>query len=896
MPDWRHEVRTRVAPLSLEPAREREIVEEMAQHLDDRYEELRAAGATGAEAARILIADLDARTLADDLLRAERAVPLNPPVLGASRGYILADAWHDLRYGARALRKSGLFAAAALVTLTLGIGANTAMFSVLYGVLLKPLPFPEPERLVQIWGSVPAKGWTRASLAHANFWDLRDQNRTFAAVGAITWTTTTVTLTGRGDPEQLDAALVSAGFFGALSPTPALGRTFIGGEDEAGGDTRVAVLSHRLWMRRFGGDASIRGQTLRLDGTPFTVIGVLPPGAPWLDAGDIFLPLVHRPDAGRSSFELLAVGRLRKGVSIDAARADVSALARRLAAQYPKTNQGLDFVIAPPTDWVANETQRRALWILLGAVGFLLLIACVNVVNLLLARATGRTREIALRAALGASRGRIVRQLLAESFLLGTLGATLGVLLAWWIVRALRTADVGIARLAEIEVNAPVLAFTIAVMLAISFITGLLSALQMPYGELVPALRESERGVAGTPRQRRLRSALVAAEVALSFALLVGAGLLLRSFDAVMRVDRGFETARRIMVEVGLPAREGESRAAASARTTQFISDFLSRAKALPGVSSAAAVTGRPLSPGSTGLGIGAQGRPDREGEVPWATWRLITPDYFTVMGIPLLKGRAFTDHDRIGEPYKVVISERVARLLWPGEDPLGRQIVLWKGQSNSPGQVIGVVGDMRERGLADDPTLAVYFPYYGAGWSPIQFVFHTSAAPAAFVPMLRSALAGIDRNVPLSNVQTLDEIVSESMASRRFTLMLLVAFAGLAFVLALGGIHGVLAYSVSKRTAEIGVRVALGASAGGVLRLIVAQGMRPVAIGILAGAVGALALSRLMTSLLFEVTPTDPVTYLAVAPLLVLAAGVACVVPARRALAVDVVAALRAE
>jgi putative ABC transport system permease protein len=659
------------------------------------------------------------------------------------------------------------------------------------------------------------------------------------------------------------------------------------------------VLSYRFWQSRVGAQPGVVGQTVTLDGKPSLIVGVLPEGTPLLDAGDVFIPLVRTAKEDRDSMELGAVGRLRPGVTLAQARADLSRVAGLLRERFPDVNKGFELVIEPSSEWLASDTTRRALWVLMGAVGCLLLIAAVNLVNLLLAQATGRAREVALRAALGATRARVVRQLVVESVLLGAIGATLGLGLAYWIVGVLRTAETGLSRLAFASVDRRVLLFTVVVGVLTSVATGLISAFQTSQGALVPALREGERGAAGSPRQRRVRQVLVGAEVALSLTLLVGAGLLLRSFDAVLRADRGFQTEHRMLLEVNLPSTYDAPRAG------QLIDAFSERARGIPGVTSVAAVSARPLGDSSTGLGFGAPGKDDApNGAVPWATWRLVTGNYFSTLGVPLLRGRTFNDSDVIARsdegkttpPMPTIISERVAKLICPDVDPIGRDIILWKGQGESIGRIVGVVGNMRERSLADEPTLAVYFPVRGLAWQSLQFVLKTTATPGAIVPSLRAMMAGLDRGVPISDVRTLDDLVTESVASRRFTLLLLTAFAGLAFVLALGGIHGVLSYNVARRTSEIGVRMALGASTASVLRLIVRQGMRPVIIGLAVGLATAAALSRLMTALLFGVTPTDPVTYAAVAGIIALAGVLACLVPASRALRVDVIDALRSE
>lgn len=889
MPDWREDVRARVAPLNLDPRREAEIVDEIAADLEDRYQRRLSRGEPPQEARQALLAEVDVDTLTRGL-RDLPPLPPPKPALGAGHGSVVADLWHDVRYAVRTMRRTPLIACAALVTLTLGIGASTAMFSVVNAVLLAPLPFPNADRLVSIAGSFPKAGWTRSSLSHANFWDLRDRQRSFSDVGAFTFGS--ANLTGRDQPERVSVAFVSVGTFRALGVTPVAGRLFVQGEDTPGGSSPVVLLSHRLWTRRFGADPQIVGRRLTLGTEPHVVAGVLPPGTPWLDMADLFVPLVQQPDAQRGSFELGVLGRLKPGVTPEQARADLARVASVLREQHPKVNEGLELVTDPSSDWIAGDTQRRALWVLMGAVGCLLLIASVNLVNLLLAQASGRAREMALRAALGASRLRIIRQLVVESLVLGTVGVGLGLLAAAWTLAILREAETGLPRLAFAEVDPRVLMFTIAVGLVTSVLTGLSAALQTSQGALAPMLREGDRGAGTSPRQRRVRQVLVASEVALSMTLLVGAGLLVRSFDAVMRAERGFQTERRLLIQVSPPGEYGET------RTWQLLDDFMTRARQIPGVTAVAAISGRPLTDGSTGLGLSKPGAPDSGRDVPWATWRLVTPEYFRAMGVPLLRGRTFTADDRMkeGQPARVVISKRAADLLYPGEDPVGRQVTLWKGQGDRPGEVVGVVGDMRERDLSDSPTLAVYLPYRGVNWTPVQLVLHASIDPGALVPSLRAALAGLDKDVPISEAQTLDEIVTTSVAARRFTMTLFVAFAALALVLALGGIHGVLAYSVARRTAEIGVRVALGATERSVLGLVVGQGMRPVLAGLAVGLLAAVALSRLLNTLLVGVPPTDPLTYAVVAVVLLAAATLACVIPARKALRVDVTSALRIE
>ena len=798
----------------------------------------------------------------------------------------------DLRYGARAMGRNPAFSVIAVLTLALGIGANAAIFSVVRTVLLRPLPFPEPDRLVQVWESRLDRGWNQSSFTHANFWDVQDMNRSFSAMGAITYGS--INLAAKDNPELLSVAYVTTGFLRALGVTPVAGRVFADGEDRAGADQRIVVLSHRLWTTQFGGDRSIVGRDVTLGGQAYRVIGVLPPGTPWLDSGDLFMPLRRGPNEDRGSFELTAIGRLAPGVTIAAARSDLNRVASQLASQYPEA-KGMGVTIQPSEGWVASDALRRALWVLMSAVGFLLLIACVNLANMLLARSTGRIRERAMRAALGATRGRVVQTAVAESALLGVLGAAIGLALAFGVVRLLRAFDPGdIPRLADVSIDGLVLAITLGAALVTSIITGLAPALRTPYHDIVAALREGERSVVGNRRTVGLRGALVSVEVALSLMLLVGAGLLVRSFGAILDVDRGFETENRLLFNVTFPNPQNDADAQ---RLSALRTQLQGRLAALPQVKDAAAVSIGLLRGTGTGMGFAAQDKPSPANDaIPWAAWRLITPNYFKTLGVPILAGRDFNAQDIIGKPWRVVISHRIAERLWPGENAVGRQIILWKGQNEGVAEVIGVAGDMRDWDLADLPSFTVYIPFNGGGWNPATFVVHTTAAPTTLIPTVRSILAELAPSSPISNVRTVDQLVGESVAARRFTMLLLAALAGVALLLALAGVYGVLSYSVSRRKTEIGMRMALGASRSSVLRLVVSQGMRPVIIGLIAGVLGALGLSRYMASLLFGVTRLDAPTYAGVAMLLTVAAVLACYLPARDAMKVDVLTALREE
>jgi predicted permease len=796
----------------------------------------------------------------------------------------------DLKGTIRLLRSQPALSAAIVVMFALGIGATTAIFSVVHGVLLRPLPFPEPEKLVQVYATRLDRGWANITLTEANFWDMRDRNRAFEEFGALH--SASFSLTGLDFPERVSAGRVSTGFFRALRVTPVAGRIFVPGEDEPGRGDGLVLLSHAFWSRRFGADPSIVGRTLTLDGRAYGVIGILPHGTPLIDNSDVYIPLVRRPDANRDSFEYRAVARMRAGVTPEAALEDLQRVARDLEAAYPANNKGLGAGMTPSANWIASDQLRRTLWILLGAVGLLLAIACVNVTNLLLARASARTRESAVRTALGARRSDLVRERLIESLLYSVAGTALGLAVASWMLATLKSLNPdGIPRLAEVTLDTRVLLFSAAVALLVGLVTGIVPAVRTPIADILPALRSGQRGATGDRAHGRLRATFVAIEVALALILLVGAGLLTRSLVTVLSLDRGFHTENRMLLTVTVPRSYGMQ------RMQQVNASLLERLGALPGVVSVATVSGRPLSRGSTGLGIAAADQPEVPGsEVPWATWRIVTKDYFKVMGLPLLSGRPFTEHDQIAKPWRAIISKRAADLLWPGQNPIGRTIILWKGQNESRGEVIGVVGDMRERGLDSEPTLAVYFPGYGTPFATMQIVMHSQGRPQDLVPAIRTVVSGVDASLPISTIRTLEEIVSASVATRRMTMMLLVVFAGLALVLALAGVYGVLAYSVARRTQEIGVRIALGAEHRNVLRLIVGQGLRPVVVGVVVGLIAMAWVARLMTTLLFQVRPYDPVTYGAVLAAIAVIGTLACYLPARRVLRVDPATALRAE
>jgi putative ABC transport system permease protein len=794
-----------------------------------------------------------------------------------------------LRIALRTLAKQPFFTGAILFMLALGIGSTTAIFSVVQGVLLKPLPFPDTDRMVEVWGTLPARNIDQTSFTEANFWDMRDLNGTFQEFGA--WHGASFSLTGTGTPERLDGALVSVGFLRALGVRPVAGQLFAPGEDEAGADPRRVLLAHRFWSTHFGTDTSIVGRTLTLDGYPYTVVGILPAASNWLNDVDVFVPFMRRANADRGSWEYQVVGKIKPGISRETANADLVRVAKSLEQQY-KENAGLGVMTVPAATWVASDYLRRTLWILLGAVGLLLVIACVNVTNLLLARASTRVRESAVRSALGATRADLLRERLAESLMLGGAGAVLGWMVAAGMLQILKVSGPsGIRRLEDVSLNLEVLAFTVVVAVLVGVVTGIVPALQMPAHHITGILQHGQRGTTGDRRHDRLRAAFVAAEVAISIVLLVGAGLLTRSLSKVLANERGFESAQRVFVTVSIPEAYPETRREELART------ILAGLERRPEIVSVAVISGRPLSRRSTGMGIAPADRSMSDSEVPWASWRIITRDYFRAMGMTLLAGREFTEQDIIAKPWRVVISQRLARVLWPDGNAVGRTADLWRGQNGRPAEVIGVVSDIRERGLEGDPTFAVYIPAYGTlGDTSIPLVMHARGTTDTAVAAAREVVQGVDASLPVSDVRSFEDVVSASVATRRFTMLLLVTFSSLAFVLALAGVYGVLAYSLARRTSEMGVRLALGAQRGSLVLFAIARGMTPVAIGGVVGLVGATWLSRFIASLLFGVTTGDVPTYAIAATAVLATSLVACYIPARAVLRIDPVAALRSE
>jgi putative ABC transport system permease protein len=814
----------------------------------------------------------------------------------------------DERFALRGLRQRPGFAFVAVLTLALGIGANAAIFSVANGVLLRPLPYLRPAELVMVWGAWEAN--PRADISVPEYWDLREQSRSIERLAAFA--EGTENLTGSGTPERLRAGYATADALPLLGVSPALGRNFAPAEDLPG-QTRVVLLSDGLWRRRFAADPAVVGRTLMLDDAPAQVVGVLPASfqLPLHYSGppmELWLPLQLDPAIDRSVrgwHFLRVVGRLRPGATVESAKSEVPDLARRMRERYPtEYTAGFTGWATPVMESVVGQA-RPAILVLLGAVGLLLLIACANVASLQLARGESRQREIAVRTALGAGRGRIIRQLLTESVLLAAAGAAVGLLLALWGVRALiAAAPATIPRLDEIGLDPRVLLFTAAVAVGTGLLFGLAPALHAAKTDLAGTLTEGGRaGTSGSARQR-FRRGLVMAQIALALMLVTGAGLLLRSFVQLTGVDPGFDPEHLLTARIELSSGRYETKEQARA----FYEQLLTRVEALPGVRSAAAVRALPMT-GRLDIGDwsfvleGKHSTPPLPSEWHPADWQAVTPDYFQTMGIPLLQGRGLEAGDRIGAPGAMVINQSLARQVWPAGDALGQRVLLGGGSSDSIWRtVVGIVGDVRHRGFDAAPRPEMYLPHAqfpaGTGFPQrsMYLVVRSIGDPASLAPAIRAAVDGLDSDVPLAEVQTMEHALGSWAAERRLTMMVVSGFALVALTLGAVGIYGIMAHLVVQRTREIGIRIALGAVPGEILRLVLVQAAWLVGVGIAAGVVGALPATGLLSGLLFGVRPTDPATFAGTALILALVAAVASLVPARRAIRVNPLEALRSE
>ncbi|MBA3346669.1 MAG: ABC transporter permease [Gemmatimonadales bacterium] len=795
----------------------------------------------------------------------------------------------DLRYTLRQLARSPGFAIVAVLTLGLGIGANTAIFSVVNAVLLRPLPYDDPSRLMMVRETRPEG--TPGVVSFLNFADWREQSRDFEALSLFRGTRLNVA--GRGEPERVAGALVTTDFFRVLRVTPVAGRRFAAGEDQAGSDA-VVVLSHQLWQRRFGGDPRAIGQVVTVDGKPMTVIGVAPAGFDYPEQSQMWLPVSN--DAAdilenRGLHGYSVIGRLLPGVTVEQARVRMSALAARLAQQYPASNQGWGAMVTPLQEALVGDV-RPTLLVLLGAVGFVLLIASANVANMMLARSAGRRREISIRTAMGASRSRLIRQLLTESLLIALLGGSVGLLLAVWGADALislKPDDIPAA--GGVVLDRAVLGFTLAVSVLTSVLFGLVPALHAARLDSGALLREAGRATGGSDRQRT-RRLLVVTEIALSLLLLIGAGLMIRSFSRLQAVDPGFNPAGVLTARLSLPPTRYDS-----TQVVRFYDQLVEKVRALPGVSSAAAVSFVPLGPAGARYRFNVAGQPVVEPQQrPGADFYAVTPGYFSTLEIPLQAGRAMGPEDRFDTPAVVVINQTMAARHWPGQSALGKRITFGEPEENAWLEVIGVVADVKQRSLDTAVRPQVYAPEAQVGWEEMSLVIRTPADPWSLVPAVRQQVLALDRDQPVSDFETLGQIRSASISADRFRTLLLGGLALVALLLAAIGVYGVIAYGVAQRSREIGIRMALGARQAEILALVVREAMATVAVGIVAGVVAALALSSVLESLLYTVKPGDPPTFVVICVLVSAVALAACVLPARRATKVDPMLALRTE
>jgi putative ABC transport system permease protein len=808
--------------------------------------------------------------------------------------------WQDVRFGVRMLLKKPVFTAIAVLALALGAGANTAIFSVVNGVLLRPLPYKDPDKLVRLgeWSKqVPGM-----SISYPNFKDWRERNRVFDGLAATQFDS--YNLTGGDEPERLQGRNVSYNFFDVLGVVPAVGRSFRADEDRAGAP-RVAVISHGLWQRRFGGDRKIVGKAVALNGESYTVVGVLPQDYRFGTQTDVFVPVGLNEDGENMRPRdnhpgIYAVARLKDGVTFNQAQEEMKAIAARLAEEYPKENAGNGVTLTPLGEYFVGDV-RTYLLMLLAAVGCVLLIACANVANLLLARAASRSREIAVRKAMGASRWRIVRQLLTESVMLALVGGVIGLLLAMWGVDVLRRASLDLLpTTADIGLDRTVLFFTFGLSILTGVLFGLAPALQSSKPDLSESLKEGGRSGAEGGARNRVRSLLVVAAVAISIMLLVGSGLLVRSFMTLRETDAGFREEKLLTLQISYRVGREEG-----AKAVNFFRAVEEKVRALPGVQSAAVSNGVPLL-GTSETSFQIKGRPPAEpGKRPMTVSFLTTAGHLDALGIRLLRGRFIGERDTAGSQPVTVIDEEFARLYFPGEDPVG-QYLAGDPENNIPDWlIIGVVGHVKNYGL-DSPGPVQAQMYRARAQVPEKFqsliaqrvtlLVRTFQEPEALTNAVRHAVQEVDPNQPVYNVQTMEQVVSDSIASQRLSMTLLIIFAAVAVILAAVGIYGVMSYAVSQRTHEIGVRMALGAQGGDVLRMVVRQGMTLVLAGVGAGLVLAFVLTRLMSSMLYGISATDPLTFAGVPVLLVAVALVACLVPARRATKVDPMEALRYE
>jgi putative ABC transport system permease protein len=801
------------------------------------------------------------------------------------------DLFKDVRYAMRSLLRRPGFTAVAVITLALGIGANTAIFSVVQGVLIQPLPYPEPDRLVALRQSnvttTPAQ--PDAQIAPGNFLEWQRQNTSFASLAA--YRTVSYNVTGDGNPERLLAGRISAGLFKLLGAQPISGRDFLAEEDQPGRE-KVVIISQRIWQRRFGGAGDVLGKSLKLDGEDYAIVGVMPADFRLPDQGEreLWTPIAFK-DIEKTLYQaryIEAIGRLKPGVSFGQAQSEMAAIAARLAQEQPEANTGWTIKATPLLDFVVGDV-KRVLWVMFGAVALILLIACANVANLLLARATTRQKEMAVRVALGAGRARIVRQLATESLLLALLGAAAAWPLASWGLKALlAAAPADLPRLASVSIDTRALLFTLVIALFTSFLFGLAPALQVLKFDYHPTLKDQR---SRSVTQQRIGNLLIASEVALALMLLIGGGLLLRTVWRLNHIDPGFEERNALAVTLQLP----EKKYAEAKEIARFSEQLVQQVTTLPGVDAAGIARILPIVHDlPAGFYFDGYARP-KDNELPQTNYSAVSPGYFKAMGIPLLAGRAFNEHDTQNAPRVAIISRTLAQRYFPNGDAIGKRLNVQTGPE-AYREIVGIVGDVKQNGLMKESRPHTYEPFAQAPNQFMTLIVRSSTDPKSLVPAIRGKVLALDGELPLQRVTTLDRVISNSIRQQRFTSIVLSVFAGVALLLAAAGLYGVISYSVAQRTHELGIRVALGAQVKDVMRLVLRQGMTFVIAGEAAGILGAFALTRLLGGLLFGVTPTDAATFIAVTAGLTFVALLACYIPARRATKVDPLVALRYE
>ena len=906
MRDWYAFVREKFRLPGLAPEREVRIVRELAAQLEDFYREAIATGASEADADAHACRQIhDWERMAQDVWLAdrrharpryertiepqlERLTSGHSGLSGPTRGglQVFANILRDTRYALRQLARTPGFTVVAILTLALGIGASSAIFSVVNGVLLRPLAYPNPDGLVRVHELLQKFG--RFSVAPATFLDWRQQNTVFDRIGAFNAIGRDARRRGRRGAHRR-AGSCPGTCSTAPQVTPALGRTFRADEDVPGKDA-VIILSHRMWQQRFGGDAAILGQSVTLNGTPVSVVGVMPAAFAFMPEAEFWRPLALPPNPTRGGHFLAVIARLKPGVTVQQAGAEMKGISERLALQYPEASAGESAeVIGLQENVVAGI--RPALLTLFSAVGVVILIACANVANLLLVRASVRGKEIAIRTALGAGRGRLVLQMLAESIVLALAGGAVGLLLAYLAIRPIQTLSAGsIPRATDIAIDLSVLLFALGVSLATGILFGLAPAWQASRSTIGSVLKEGGRSSTASSG-RWVRSGLLVAEVAMSIVLLVGAALLLRSFAKLTSVDPGFRPEHVLAFRVALP----NAGYPQDHQRSAFFNQLLERLDGLSEVTAAGMTQTLPMR-GDYMLSFTIKGQPaPKPNEGPSANYRVVSPNYFQAMGIPLVRGRAITDRDVDKAPLVAVVDQKFVERHFPDKDPIGQGIDIGNGTDGFY-EIVGVVGSVRDASLDTNPAPTMYVPYNQDPFSGMWVVARTTGDPAALSTTVRQTVQGIDRTLPAFAMTPLATAVSDSVAQRRFSMLLLGLFAFIALFLAAVGLYGVVAYSVSQRTQEIGLRMAIGAQRTDVLRLVVGGGMKLAVAGVAIGIACALGLARLVATMLFEVTPFDPASYSATALVLLAVAALACYVPARRAMRVDPIVALRQE